>query len=91
MTVAPTSSRGGLVLAQLAEGLIGDDHRRRMLMEYGNITRWGTPMQWGTPMFGNVTALVGLHVTGKYRDEKRDAHMLQACGMGSSHEGRVVA
>ena len=24
----------------------------------------------GTPMFGNVTALVGLHVTGKYRGKK---------------------
>ena len=32
-------------------------------------------------MFGNVTALEGLHVTGKYR-----AHNLQACGLGSSHE-----
>ena len=30
-------------------------------------------------MFGNVTALEGLHVTGKYRT-KPDAHMLQACG-----------
>ena len=28
----------------------------------------GTPMYWGTLMFGNVTALEGLHVTGKYRD-----------------------
>ena len=28
-------------------------------------------------MFGNVTALVGLHVIGKYRDEKHNAHMLQ--------------
>ena len=36
-------------------------------------------------MFGNVTALVGLHVTGKYRDEKHAAHMLQECGLGSSH------
>ena len=26
-------------------------------------------MYKGTPMFGNVTALVGLHVTGKYRDK----------------------
>jgi len=34
-------------------------------------------------MFGNVTALVGLHVTGKYR-EKHYAHMLQACGLRSS-------
>ena len=25
-------------------------------------------MQGGTPMFGNVTALEALHVTGKYRD-----------------------
>ena len=36
-------------------------------------------------MFGNVTALVGLHVTGKYRDKKHAAHMLKACGLGSSH------
>ena len=36
-------------------------------------------------MFGNVTAPVGLHVTGKYRTQ-RDAHMLQACGLGSSQE-----
>ena len=35
-------------------------------------------------MFGNVTALDGLRVTGKYRT-KHDAHMLQACGLGSSH------
>jgi len=40
-------------------------------------------------MFGNVTALVGLHVTGKYRDEKHAAHMLQACGLGSSQGGPV--
>ena len=25
-------------------------------------------MSWGTPMSGNVTALEGLHVTGKYRN-----------------------
>ena len=35
-------------------------------------------------MFGNVTALVGLHVTGIYRDEKHAAHMLQAGGLGFS-------
>ena len=35
-------------------------------------------------MFGNGTTLVGLNVTGKYRDEKHDAHMLKACGLGSS-------
>jgi len=23
-------------------------------------------MQWGTPMFGNVTAVVGLHLTREY-------------------------
>ena len=28
----------------------------------------GTPMVWGIPMFGNVTALEGLHVIGKYRN-----------------------
>jgi hypothetical protein len=26
-------------------------------------------MYWGTPIFGNVTALQGLHVTGKRRDK----------------------
>ena len=36
-------------------------------------------------MFGNVTALEGLHGTGKYRTQ-HDAHVLQACGLGSSHE-----
>ena len=25
-------------------------------------------MKWGTPIVGNVIALEGLHVTGKYRD-----------------------
>ena len=35
-------------------------------------------------MFGNVAALEGFHVTGKY-GTKHDAHMLQACGLGSSH------
>ena len=39
-------------------------------------------MLWGTPVFGNVTALEGLHVTGKYR-EKHDAHMLQRLGTQS--------
>ena len=36
--------------------------------KYGWVTRWGTPKLWGTPMFGNVTALEGLHVRGKHRD-----------------------
>ena len=31
---------------------------------------------------GDVTALEGLHVTEKYRTN-HDAHMLQACGLGS--------
>jgi len=35
-------------------------------------------------MLGNVTALVGWHVTGKMQGRKHDAHMLQACGLGSS-------
>ena len=35
---------------------------------YGYVTRWGTPMYLGTPMFGNMTALEGLHLPGKYRD-----------------------
>ena len=26
-------------------------------------------MKWGTPMFGNVIALEGPHVTGKYRND----------------------
>ena len=39
-------------------------------------------------MFGNVTALVGLHVIGKYRT-KHDAQMLQACGLGSSQRDRL--
>ena len=34
-------------------------------------------------MFGNVTALAGLHVTGN-TGLKHDAHMLQACGLASS-------
>ena len=38
-------------------------------------------------MFGNVTALQGSHVTGRYRDEKHDAYMRQACGLGSSQAG----
>jgi len=47
-------------------------------------------MKWGTPMFGNVTALEGSHVTGKYRDEKNAADMLRACDLGFSHmQGRV--
>ena len=29
-------------------------------INYGKVTRWGTPMYWGTLMFGNVTALEGL-------------------------------
>ena len=40
-------------------------------------------------MFGNVTAPEGWHVTGKYRT-KHDAHMLQACGLGSSQGGGGV-
>ena len=31
---------------------------------YGWVTRWGTPLYWGILMFGNVTDLEGLHVTG---------------------------
>ena len=42
-------------------------------------------------MFGNVTALEGSHATEKYRDEKQAAHMLQACGLGSSHLRRPVS
>ena len=42
-------------------------------------------MQRGTPMFGNVTALEGSHVTGKYRNEKHAARMRQTCGLGPSH------
>ena len=42
-------------------------------------------------MSGNVTALEGSHVTGKYRDEKHAAHMHQACGLGSSQAKRDSA
>jgi hypothetical protein len=35
-------------------------------------------------MFGNVIALEGSHVIGKYRDEKHVAHMRQACGLDPS-------
>ena len=40
-------------------------------------------------MFGNVTALMFVNVTalGNIR-LKHDAHMLQACSLGSSHEPR---
>ena len=34
-------------------------------------------MQWGTLTFGNVTALAGLHVTGKYRNRS----MQHTCSM----------
>ena len=33
------------------------------------VTQWGTPMKREILLFGNVTALVGLHVTGKYKDK----------------------
>jgi len=36
-------------------------------------------------MFGNVTALVGWIYIGKIQEQKHAAHMLQACGLGSSH------
>jgi len=36
-------------------------------------------------MFGNVTALEGLHVIWEIQERKHDAHMRQACGLGSSH------
>jgi len=35
-----------------------------------------------------VTALEGLHTTGKYRT-KHDAHMLQTCGLGSPQKPQV--
>jgi len=38
-------------------------------------------------MFGNVTALVGWIYIGKIQEQKHDAHMLQACGLGSSQGG----
>ena len=43
----------------------------RTYLGYGKITRWGTPM------FGNLTALEGLHVTGKYRNRS----MQHTCSM----------
>jgi hypothetical protein len=47
--------------------LATEPHRRAKIDTYGYVIRWGTPMLWGTPILGNVTALEGLHVTGKYR------------------------
>ena len=35
-------------------------------------------------MFGNVTALVGWIYIGELQKQKHAAHMLQACGLGSS-------
>ena len=35
-------------------------------------------------MFGNVTALVGLIRIGEIQEQKHAAHMLQACGLGST-------
>jgi len=35
-------------------------------------------------MFGDVTALVGLIYIGEIQEQKHAAHMLQACGLGSS-------
>jgi len=35
-------------------------------------------------MFGNVTALVGWIYIGEIQEQKHAAHMLQACGLGSS-------
>ena len=32
-------------------------------------------MQWGTPVFGNVTALKGLHVIREIQELKYDARM----------------
>ena len=40
-------------------------------------------------MFGNVTALEGLHVTVEIQARKHDAHMRQACGLGSSQGGVI--
>ena len=39
----------------------------------------------GVVSYDRGTPEVGLHVTGKYRT-KHGAHMLQACGRGSSHD-----
>ena len=36
-------------------------------------------------MFGNVTARVGWIYIGKMQGQTHEAHMLQACGLGSSH------
>ena len=36
-------------------------------------------------MFGNVTTLVGWIYIGEIQEQKHAAHMLQACGLGSSH------
>ena len=40
-------------------------------------------------MFGNVTALVGWIYVGEILGQKHAAHMLEACGLGSSQGGLV--
>ena len=44
-------------------------------------------MQWGTPMFGNVTALEGLHVIREIQELEYDARMLQARHLVFSQRG----
>ena len=41
------------------------------------------------PMFGDVTALEGLHVIGKC-GTTHDAHMLQACGLRSHMQTLII-
>ena len=38
----------------------------------------------GTPIFGNVTALFDWICIEEIQDQKRAAHMLEACGLGFS-------
>ena len=46
--------------------------------------------QWGAPMFGNVTALEGLHVTGNGRHDDRfmDNYLAELCS--GSEEGSFL-
>ena len=41
---------------------------------YGQVTRWGISMYWETPMFGDVTALEGLHEHTCSRHAAWDPH-----------------
>ena len=46
-------------------------------------------MYEGTPIFGNVIALEGLARDWEIQGQQHGAHMLQACGLGSSQSGTL--